>query len=197
MCQPPRRTLSARGSPCSLGRWPPISLPCRCYASIPDGQRPACRPLFKFQDGRFLTRQRLVTAVRDALRSAGVQPGLYSGHSFRIGATTTAAARGVEDSVVMTLGRWRSLAYLEYIKIPRQQLARYSTMLCVLWSLLREGWVKLLALSFLAWIFLCQGVGMVRWLLSVALLASGLRGAGLGRWSCLPLAGLMGVSPAH
>ena len=87
-------------------------------------------PLFKFQDGRFLTRQRLVTAVRDALRSAGVQPGLYSGHSFRIGAATTAAARGVEDSVVMTLGRWRSLAYLEYIKIPCQQLARYSTMLC-------------------------------------------------------------------
>ena len=87
-------------------------------------------PLFKFQDGRFLTRQRLVTAVRDALHSAGVQPGLYSGHSFRIGAATTAAARGMEDSVVMALGRWRSLAYLEYIKIPRQQLARYSTMLC-------------------------------------------------------------------
>ena len=87
-------------------------------------------PLFKFQDGRFLTRQRLVTAVREALQSAGVQPGLYSGHSFRIGAATTAAARGVEDSVVMTLGHWKSLAYLEYIKIPRQQLARYSTMLC-------------------------------------------------------------------
>ena len=91
---------------------------------------PQAGPLFKYQNGRFLTRQRLVVAVRDALRSAGVQPDLYSGHSFRIGAATTAASRGVDDSIVMTLGRWRSLAYLEYIKIPRQQLARYSTMLC-------------------------------------------------------------------
>ncbi len=87
-------------------------------------------PLFLFRDGRFLTRQRLVVAVRDALRLAGVDASLYAGHSFRIGAATTAAARGVEDSVIMTLGRWRSLAYLDYVRIPREQLARYSTMLC-------------------------------------------------------------------
>ena len=91
---------------------------------------PQAGPLFKYQNGRFLTRQRLVVAVRDALRSAGVQPDLYSGHSFRIGAATTAASRSMDDSIVMTLGRWRSLVYLEYIKIPRQQLARYFTMLC-------------------------------------------------------------------
>lgn len=87
-------------------------------------------PLFLFRDGRFLTRQRLVVAVRDALRLAGVDASLYAGHSFRIGAATTAAARGVKDSVIMTLGRWRSLAYLDYVRIPREQLARYSTMLC-------------------------------------------------------------------
>ncbi len=57
--------------------------------------------------------------MKDALDEAGVDPGQYSGHSFRIGAATTAAARGLEDSTVRTLGRWKSLAYLEYIKIPR------------------------------------------------------------------------------
>ena len=87
-------------------------------------------PLFTFADGSYLTRQRLVDAVRQALEKAGLDPKKYSGHSFRIGAATAAAERGMEDSVIKTLGRWRSLAYLEYIKIPREQLAGYSRLLC-------------------------------------------------------------------
>ena len=86
-------------------------------------------PLFKFQDGRFLTRQRLVNSIREALQAAGIDQTKYCGHSFRIGAATTAAQRGMEDSVIKTLGRWKSLAYLEYVKIPRDQLAAYSTVL--------------------------------------------------------------------
>lgn len=87
-------------------------------------------PLFMYQDGRYLTRQRLVVAVREALDKAGMDQTCYCGHSFRIGAATTAAARGIEDSVIKTLGRWKSLAYLEYVKIPRDQLAGYSVRLC-------------------------------------------------------------------
>ena len=87
-------------------------------------------PLFVFKDGRFLTRPRFVSAVRQALQSAGVDCLKYAGHSFRIGAATTAASRGMEDSIIKTLGRWKSLAYLEYVKIPRQQLANYSSVLC-------------------------------------------------------------------
>ena len=86
-------------------------------------------PLFVFEDGRFLTRQRFVDAVREALERAGVDQTKYCGHSFRIGAATTAAARGVEDAMIKTLGRWESVAYLQYIKIPRQQLAGYSCIL--------------------------------------------------------------------
>ena len=35
------------------------------------------------------------------------------------------AAKGMEDSIKI-LERWESVAYLQYIKIPRQQLAVYS-----------------------------------------------------------------------
>ena len=75
----------------------------------------ACRgsgsgPLFVFSSGRFLTRQRFVELVRAALSSAGVDQEKYCGHSFRIGATTTAAAKGVKDSIIKTLGRWESVA---------------------------------------------------------------------------------------
>ena len=87
-------------------------------------------PLFMFPDGRFLTRNRLVEAVRQALLKAGMDASKYSGHSFRIGTATTAARNGMEDSVIKTLGRWRSLAYLEYIHIPQDQLASYSRLLC-------------------------------------------------------------------
>ena len=86
-------------------------------------------PLFSFQDGRLLTRQRFVEEVRKALQQAGIDQSRYCGHSFRIGAATTAAARGMEDSVIKTLGRWRSLAYLDYVRIPRDQLAQYSCLL--------------------------------------------------------------------
>ena len=62
-------------------------------------------PLFTFSDDRSLTRQRLSSTVQSILHSAGYT-GSYSGHSVRIGAATTAAARGVPDYLIQTLGRW-------------------------------------------------------------------------------------------
>ena len=79
--------------------------------------------LFRFQDGRLLTRQRFVEEVRKALQQAGVDQAKYCGHSFRIGVATTAAAKGMEDSIIKTL------AYLDYVRIPRYQLAQYSCLL--------------------------------------------------------------------
>ena len=91
------------------------------------GQRPG--PLFQFSDRRYLTRSRFVDYVRTALQQAGIDSAVYSGHSFRIGAATTAASHGLEDSLIQTLGRWESDAYRRYIHIPRAQLASVS---CVL-----------------------------------------------------------------
>ena len=49
--------------------------------------------------------------------------------SFRIGAATAAAQAGVEDSVIQLLGRWSSAAFLAYIRTPREDLARYSSVI--------------------------------------------------------------------
>ena len=62
------------------------------------------RPPFTFSDGRPLTRQQLSSTVQSILHSA-VYIGSYSGHSFLIGAATTAAARGVPGHLIKTLGR--------------------------------------------------------------------------------------------
>ena len=63
------------------------------------------------------------------LPEAGFDPEKYAGHSFRIGAVTTAAACGVPVDVVKTLGRWKSHAYQLYIRIPDSQLSAISNSL--------------------------------------------------------------------
>ena len=80
-------------------------------------------PFFLFSNGTFLTRERFVTAVRSALAAAGLNSSSYAGHSFRIGAATTAARRGIQDSLIKTLGRWESAAYtIYYIRTPKETL---------------------------------------------------------------------------
>lgn len=86
-------------------------------------------PLFMWKNGLFLTRENFVAAVRKALEAAGLDTSDFNGHSFRIGAATTAASRGMEDCMIKTLGRWESDAYQRYIRIPRQELAYYTKIL--------------------------------------------------------------------
>jgi hypothetical protein len=86
-------------------------------------------PLFIFEDGASLSRQRLVQALRQALQAAGIDSSRYSGHSFRIGAATAAASAGLSDSLIQTLGRWKSSAFNGYIRTPWQHLTAVSTRL--------------------------------------------------------------------
>ena len=86
-------------------------------------------PLFQFSSGSFLSRQRFVDEVRRVLSAAGVNATLYSGHSFRIGAATTAAQVGIQDNVIQTLGRWKSSAYQSYIRLSKESLCQVSSAL--------------------------------------------------------------------
>ena len=90
---------------------------------------PSPGPLFMYQDGSTLSRERLVQSLREALRAAGVEDSGFSGHSFRIGAATAAAQAGVSDSLIQTLGRWKSSAFTLYIRTPWQHLTSISPML--------------------------------------------------------------------
>ena len=93
------------------------------------GREPS--PFFKFGKGTPLSRTALVSRMRTALGSSGVDASKYSGHSFRIGVATTAASAGIEDSLIKTLGRWESAAYLLYIRVSRDRSISVSWRLSV------------------------------------------------------------------
>ena len=92
-------------------------------------RRPSKGPLFLFEDGHPLTRERFVAKVREVLQQIGIDQSKYSGHSFRIGAATTAARTGIQDSLIKTLGRWENVAYQLYVRTPREQLVTVAATL--------------------------------------------------------------------
>ena len=55
-----------------------------------------------------------MVAVREALTRSGLDAKCYAGHSFRIGAATTATQQGLQDSLIEMLGRWESSVYTRY-----------------------------------------------------------------------------------
>jgi len=65
-------------------------------AGIPISDAPG--PLFILENGRLLSKTKFVDHVHQVLLSTGLPAHLYAGHSFRIGAATTAA--GIEDSTI-------------------------------------------------------------------------------------------------
>ena len=79
-------------------------------------------PFFRYDGERALTRERFVRDVCLALQAAGIDWEKCSGHSFCIGAASTAARCGLQDSLIKTLGCWESMAYTLYVRTPRETL---------------------------------------------------------------------------
>ena len=86
-------------------------------------------PLFCNLDGSPVTKYQVIYRVCLALQTLGLDDKAYAGHSFRIGAATTAAERGLEDSLIKALGRWESKAFQLYIYTPRKKLAAVAQVL--------------------------------------------------------------------
>ena len=86
-------------------------------------------PFFLDAQHQTITKAWFVEQIRTILDLMGLPQNQYAGHSFCIGAATTAAVAGVEDSTIQTLGRWHSSAFLQYIRTPKEQLAKLSAIM--------------------------------------------------------------------
>ena len=88
-------------------------------------------PLLCHQDGSPLTRQQLGSKFQTTLSKAGAQCDKFSSHSFGMGAATTAAAKGLSDSTIQTLGRWKSNSFKHYVCMPQSELATISAQMVI------------------------------------------------------------------
>lgn len=83
------------------------------YISI----RPSCSGNFLVHlDHSPLTKFQFSVLLRRCLSHLGLSHLKFSSHSFRIGAATEAARLGLEDTVIMKLGRWESKRFNLYVR---------------------------------------------------------------------------------
>ena len=87
-------------------------------------------PLFTTLAGTPLTRAFIIDKLKILLWRLGYDSALYSGHSFWIGAATTAAAANIPDHMIRTLGRWTSDCYCRYIKTSHASLQWAQQAMC-------------------------------------------------------------------
>jgi len=103
--------------------------PVAALAQYLAGRGPQPGPFFLDSKGLTLTKPDFVRQFREILQTLGMPAHEYAGHSFRIGAATTAAIVGLEDSRIQMLGRWHSAAFLRYVRTSKTQLAATSAAL--------------------------------------------------------------------
>ena len=76
-------------------------------------------PLFMV-DSKPLSREFLVQWLRETLTKAGIDSSHFSGHSFRIGAASTASTKGISEATIQTLGRYGGTAILTNVTFESQ-----------------------------------------------------------------------------
>jgi len=73
-------------------------------------------PLFLTQQKNPVTRQFFTSTLSKTLHQAGLHQQNYNTHSFRIGRATQLAQEGHTHSTIKSTGRWKSTAFLKYIR---------------------------------------------------------------------------------
>ena len=85
-------------------------------------------PPFITEDRKRFTWQ-LFSSNLNTILQKKINASQYNTHRLHIGATLSAQEAGISDAHIQMLGRWKSQAYLQYIRTSRLQLATLSTQL--------------------------------------------------------------------
>ena len=113
-----RVTIAKRPLPPCPVKW--LAEYCRIRPLTPDSS-----PLFVHNDGSPMSQTWFRGALKDLCSSLGLS-GNVNTHSLRIGAATDAAASGMSDFEIQRLGRWRSQAFMVYVKPSPSRQAKLN-----------------------------------------------------------------------
>lgn len=78
-------------------------------------QAPPDAPAFTYGKGKFIGYSQFTNRLKQVLRKAGLNPDLFSGHSFRRGGASFLFSAGASQLMVQVLGGWSSLVYTRYL----------------------------------------------------------------------------------
>ena len=82
----------------------------------------ACGPFFQFPGGKAVPYSFFNANLHKVISFLGYDTSQYKSHSFRIGAATHAAIQGFSEESIQKMGRWKSNALQNYIRIPQLRL---------------------------------------------------------------------------
>ena len=104
----------------------PICAPCIMFHFFSRFPAEPASPLFRFSSGTLLSYTVYNSIIKRLVQLAGLDPSLYSSHSVRAGAATQAARAGLGPESIKRLGRWRSQAYMVYLRPPPEAYAAFA-----------------------------------------------------------------------
>ncbi|XP_071100692.1 uncharacterized protein [Haliotis cracherodii] len=117
-----------RGITLSIHAVPTSYCPVRCLQEFIHHRRAMGAaqhdPLFVNEQNIPLTRSFFIQKLKHTLSMTGYDQEKYNGHSFRIGAATSASTANIPDHLIKTLGRWSSDCYVRYIRVPKSSIAQ-------------------------------------------------------------------------
>ena len=72
-------------------------------------------PAFTYGNNQFVNYRVFTVRLKELLSKAGLEPSLYSGHSFRRGGASFLFSIGGSQLMVQVLGDWSSMVYTRYL----------------------------------------------------------------------------------
>ena len=81
-------------------------------------------PLYICKNGKPISRTVLSAFLKQCLLEAGYDSKKYNTHSFRIGRATDLAKRKTPEAIIRATGRWKSSAFMKYIRPGHFSLPR-------------------------------------------------------------------------
>ena len=72
-------------------------------------------PAFSYSSNKFICYDQFTAQLKRILSLSGLDPDLYSGHSFRRGGASFLFSVGASQLMVQVLGDWSSMVYTRYL----------------------------------------------------------------------------------